>query len=185
MTDSVAVFVDRDGTIIEDVHYANDPTKIFLLPGAAAGLRKMREKGYLIYVVSNQSGVGRGLINDEQFRAVHEKFCHLLQQEKVEITEFVYCFHRPEDECNCRKPRTGLIPKITEGKRLDWKRCFTVGDSDCDLKLGDNMGAQAFLIQTGKGLTTAQTLKERGELARYVVCHGLSEVAEQLPISAG
>jgi D-glycero-D-manno-heptose 1,7-bisphosphate phosphatase len=181
MNEYCAVFIDRDGTIIEDVHYAREPEKIYLLPNAAEGLRVMASKGYLIFVVSNQSGVGRGLIQDHEFNAVHEKVCELLRSASVEITEFIYCFHHPEDQCNCRKPKTGLIPKSFQEKPINFKKSFAIGDSDCDLKLGDNLGSKAFLVLTGKGKETQRVLSERGELDRYTVSADLAEIARALP----
>ena len=104
----IPVILDRDGTIIEDTHYIKDPSDVRLLPEAVPGLRRLNELGCPLYVLSNQSGVGRGIITTAQFWAVHQRVCALLQAEKVEIVEFLYCFHKPEDACPCRKPAAGL-----------------------------------------------------------------------------
>src|SRR4051794_33999292 len=108
------IFLDRDGTLIEDTGYPNDAEKIFLFPEVPDALRLLRKKGYLLHLVSNQSGVGRGIISQEQFKAVHEKFNSLLIAEGIELDGISYCFHHPEDNCLCRKPRTGNIPKIIQ-----------------------------------------------------------------------
>ncbi|MCX6102896.1 MAG: HAD-IIIA family hydrolase [Proteobacteria bacterium] len=100
-----AVFLDRDGTIIEDTHYPKNPDEVVLIPSAIEGLKLMREKGYLLFVISNQSGVGRGLIQDHEFKKVHEKVCALLKDSKIEIDGFAFCFHPPEDLCSCRTIR--------------------------------------------------------------------------------
>ena len=112
----VAVFLDRDGTIIEDAHYITDPDKVVLLPNAIEGLRLMSKKGYLLYIISNQSGVGQGIISEDDFLSVHQRVCELLQKESVPINEFLFCFHHPEDGCHCRKPQTGLVPRRFQGQ---------------------------------------------------------------------
>ncbi len=146
-----AVILDRDGTIIEDRHYLKDPHGVELIPNAVEGLKRMREKGFLLFVLSNQSGVGRGLITSDQFWAVHKRVCEVLQAEKVEIDEFAFCFHRPEDECGCRKPKTDLVRKEWKGQAIDWKNSYVVGDSPCDIELADALGGKGLLVLSGKG----------------------------------
>lgn len=153
-----AIFLDRDGTIIEDAHYVRETKDVVLLPNTGAGLRLMREKGYKLFVVSNQSGVGRGIISDDQFSAVHKKVGDLLKAEGIEIDEYEYCFHRPEDECSCRKPKTGLIPKSFQGEEIDRKASYVIGDSPCDVELGQNAGMMGVLVLTGKGQATLAKL---------------------------
>jgi D-glycero-D-manno-heptose 1,7-bisphosphate phosphatase len=151
-----AVFLDRDGTIIEDTDYPRDPDKVALVPEAAEGLREIRKKGYALFVVSNQSGVGRGLITDEQFRLVHQKCGELLQKAGIQIDEFAYCFHKPEDACECRKPGTLLIKKMAQAHGLDLQKSYTVGDKWSDVELGNRVGAKGVLVLTGKGNKTLQ-----------------------------
>src|SRR5690606_18878680 len=146
-------------TLIEDTHYPRDPAIVELLPGVGAGLRMMHEKGYLLFVISNQSGVGRGIISDTQFKAVHEKVCHLLQGQQVQIEEFSYCFHHPEDDCECRKPKTGLVPRRWQDKPIEMKSSFVIGDRDADLLVAERIGAQGWLVLTGKGKATLDSLQ--------------------------
>lgn len=148
------VFLDRDGTLIEDAHYPKDPAQVRWIPGAADALREIRRKGYLLFVVSNQSGVGRGLISEEQFLAVHERFCELLREAGVEVAEFGYCLHHPDDPCRCRKPETGLVPKTHGGEPIDFSRSWVVGDRPSDMELGARLGARTVLVRTGKGSET-------------------------------
>lgn len=145
---AAAVFLDRDGTIIEDAHYPRDPAVVKLLPNAVAGMKRMREKGYYLFVVSNQSGVGRGIISMPEFKAVHKRVCELLQAEAVEIAEFGYCFHTPEEGCGCRKPQTGLLPREYQGYPLDWTKSFTIGDKTSDAELGRKMGGTGCLLSS-------------------------------------
>lgn len=176
-----AVFLDRDGTIIEDLHYPREAEKVRLVPGAAEGLRELVKKGYLLFVVSNQSGVGRGIIKDHEFKAVHEKTCELLKGEGIEIAEFGYCFHIPDDECACRKPEIGLVPKKYQGESLDWTNSFVIGDKECDLELGTNIGATSYLVLTGKGKKSFEELSEAGRFETYRVKPSLVDVAADIP----
>lgn len=176
-----AVFLDRDGTIIEDRHYMNDPAQVELLPGAAEALRAMAEKGYLLFVVSNQSGVSRGIINDEQFLAVHNRFSELLQAEGCPIAEFAYCFHHPDDRCSCRKPQPGLVARKHEGKDIDWLNSFVVGDKSCDVELAAAIGGNGYLVLTGKGTATWKELQKSSPVLGYRVVPDLTAVARDLP----
>lgn len=177
-----AVFLDRDGTIIEEQSYPKDPQKVVLLPNSAQALHLMTRKRYTLFVISNQSGVGRGIISRAQFKAVHQRCSELLQTHGVEIAEFAYCFHRPDDKCRCRKPLTGLIPKSYQGKNVNWKRSFMVGDKLSDLELGDNMGAKSYLVLTGWGAETLRGLLEQNRRGDYKICQDLLEVAKDLPV---
>lgn len=138
-----AVFLDRDGTIIEDCHYTREPERVRLLPGAVDGLKRMRELGYHLVLISNQSGVGRGIITREQFEAVHDRFVSLLEAEGVRLDEVAYCLHAPEAGCACRKPETGLIPA---GYREVASQSYVVGDKKSDIELAKNLGARGILI---------------------------------------
>jgi D-glycero-D-manno-heptose 1,7-bisphosphate phosphatase len=178
----IAVFLDRDGTIIEDLHYPREPEKVSLTPNASEGLRLMNSKGYLLFVVSNQSGVGRGIIKDNEFKAVHEKTCELLKAQNVEIAEFAYCFHLPEDHCSCRKPKPGLVLPQFQGHPIDFARSFVVGDKECDLELADNIRASGNLVLTGKGAGTRERLRQLGLENKYRVFPDLLAVAESLPV---
>lgn len=141
-----AIFLDRDGTLIEDAHYPRDPGQVRWIPGAAEALCELQRLGYALFVISNQSGVGRGIIKDSEFKKVHERFCALLRQEKIEIIEFAYCFHKPEDECDCRKPRTKLIEELAKAHSIDLERSFTIGDKWIDVMLGFRVGATGILL---------------------------------------
>lgn len=174
-----AVFLDRDGTLIEDTDYPRDPDKVVLVPGAVEGLREMQEKGYSLFVVSNQSGVGRGIIKDSQFRSVHQRCCELLQEAGVQIEEFAYCFHKPEDACECRKPGTLLITRLAETHGINLEQSYTVGDKWCDVELGSRVGARGVLVLTGKG---KESQKEKSSLAETTdIFESLFQFSRTLP----
>lgn len=174
------IFLDRDGTIIEDLHYPREAEKVALIPGAVEGLTRLQEKGYLLVVVSNQSGVGRGIIQDHEFKAVHDKCCELLRANGIQIAEFAYCFHKPEDNCKCRKPSAGLLSSKIGEVKVDFKQSFTIGDRDSDVRLADGVGATGCLVLTGKGQATYSALApdERQAIPTY---RDLAHFAEQVP----
>lgn len=176
-----AVFIDRDGTLIEDSHYPKDPEKVVLLPNAIEGLKLMREKGYFLFVISNQSGVGRGIIKDDEFRQVHERFCQLLKQNTIELDGFAYCLHHPQDRCHCRKPDVDLIPKTYKNQPISWEESFTVGDKLSDLELGDNIGAKGCLVLSGKGQETLLKLTSMSRSNQYPTFPDLLSMAKSLP----
>lgn len=180
MKSQPVIFLDRDGTIIEDQHYPREPEKVVLVPGAVEGLTRLRQKGYLLVVVSNQSGVGRGIIQDHEFKAVHEKCCELLRAHGVEIAEFAYCFHKPEDNCKCRKPSAGLLSARIGDVAVDFKKSFTIGDRDCDVHLAEGVGATGCLVLTGKGQATYSALSE-DERQAIPIYRDLVQFAEQVP----
>lgn len=155
-----AVFLDRDGTIIEQVPYNRDPKSVVLLPNSIEALRLMTEKGFLLFVVSNQSGVGRGIISNAQFWSVHTRCCELLQQSQIEIKEFLYCFHHPDEQCQCRKPNPGLVKKAAIDHEVDLTLSYMAGDMECDYQLGKRMGGKGVLVLTGNGAELRASLNE-------------------------
>lgn len=175
----VAAILDRDGTIIEDTHYPKDPGLVKLIPGAGEALKALRRKGYVIFVVSNQSGVGRGLIQESEFLAVHERFCEVLQEAGAEVAQFAYCLHHPDDPCLCRKPKTGLMPRRFNDQPIDFARSVVIGDRESDLALGDELGARSLLVRTGHGLVTEAG--PAGQAGAYSIFDCLAEAVRHLP----
>ncbi len=154
---TAVVVLDRDGTIIEDRHYIKREEDVVFFPGALEALQVIRQKGYPIFLVSNQSGVGRGWIQPGEFQAVHRRFVTALNQADAPIDEIAYCFHSPDEPCPCRKPRTGLLPKTFRGKVIDWGRSYVVGDHLPDIGLAEALGATPCLVLTGKGPDTQKS----------------------------
>ena len=146
MSGERAVFLDRDGTLIDDVGYIADPEDVRLVPGAADGLRALRDAGFRLVVASNQSGLGRGLIKQEQADAVHERFVEELERAGGRIDAAYYCPHAPDDGCDCRKPKPGMLLDAAGELGLDVERSFMVGNSDVDVAAGEAAGARAILL---------------------------------------
>jgi D-glycero-D-manno-heptose 1,7-bisphosphate phosphatase len=146
MSGEQAVFLDRDGTLIDDVGYISDPADVRLVPGAADALQALRDAGFRLVVASNQSGLGRGLVTQEEADAVHQRFVEELDRAGGQIDAAYYCPHAPEEGCDCRKPLPGLIIDAARELELDLKRSFMVGNSDVDVAAGKAAGCRAILL---------------------------------------
>jgi len=153
-----AVFLDRDGTLNVEVDYLADPGELVLLKGVPAALRRLAAAGFLLCVVTNQSGVARGILDEETLHRIHSRLRSLLADEGVELASIGYCPHHPDvgsaiyrRECECRKPGPGLLREATARFGIDLARSFTVGDSLRDLDAGRALGVRGVLVRTGKG----------------------------------
>lgn len=131
------VFLDRDDTLNDDPGYLNDPDRVQLLPGVTEGLRLLADAGYALIVLTNQSGVGRGIILPEQLRAVNDRLFTLLAQDGIHLLDLFFCPHVDEDRCDCRKPRPGLLWQALERyPRINIERSWIMGDRFRDLMPG-------------------------------------------------
>jgi D-glycero-D-manno-heptose 1,7-bisphosphate phosphatase len=146
---SPAVFLDRDGTLMRDVDYCGEPKEVHIFAGAGEALGKLRERGYKIIIVTNQSGIARGYFNEEQYRAVEREVCTQLGEDLIDATYF--CPHGPDQTCDCRKPAPGLVLRAASEHHLDLRRSFFIGDKDSDMQCGRSAGAQTILVHTGYG----------------------------------
>jgi D-glycero-D-manno-heptose 1,7-bisphosphate phosphatase len=144
-----AVFLDRDGTLIEDLGYPREPERVRLLAGAAEGLRALRTAGWRLVVVSNQSGIGRGIITDHEARAVHQQFVALLAREGISLDAVRYCPHAPWEKCECRKPAPGLLLTASAELGLDLTGSFMIGDKPSDVEAGHRAGTRTVLFAPG------------------------------------
>jgi histidinol-phosphate phosphatase family protein len=148
-----AAFLDRDGTLIEEAHYLADPARVTLLPGAADALRELRAAGYLLVVVTNQSGIARGLFTEEDFRAVQERLESLLRAHGVTFDAVYHCPHHPDftGPCDCRKPALGLYRRAESELGVDLAASIHVGDRLRDVLPALDTGGKGFLVRTGYG----------------------------------
>ena len=141
-----AVFLDRDGTLMEDVGYPRDPADVRLLDGAAEALVSLREAGFRLVVVSNQAGIGRGLITPEEARRVHERLVAELERRGARLDDARYCPHAPDAGCDCRKPAPGMLLAAAEDLGLDLGASFMVGDKAIDVEAGRRAGCRTILF---------------------------------------
>ena len=145
------IVLDRDGTIIEEREYLSKPEQVVLIPGAAAALRELRQMGFGLAVITNQSGVGRGFFDLEQVKLVHEHLERLLASEGVKLDGFYVCPHTPDDSCDCRKPSIGLMQRASSEMGFKLQDSIVIGDKPCDIDMGRAAGATTFLVRTGYG----------------------------------
>lgn len=146
---SPAVFLDRDGTLMRDVDYCGDPQDVHLFARTAEALRKLKKAGYKLIIVTNQSAIGRGYFNEAAYRAVEREVARQLGEDLIDATYF--CPHAPNYECECRKPRPGMILQGAREHRLDLGRSFFIGDKQSDVECGRNAGVTTVLVRTGYG----------------------------------
>lgn len=167
-----AVFLDRDGTLNREVHYLRRVDDLRLLPGSAAAVRKLNDAGFAVVVVTNQSGVARGLIAPATLDAIHRTIATRLARGGARLAGIYVCPHHPtagspplRRRCRCRKPAPGLVERACRELGLDLRRSYTVGDAGADLGLAVATGTRAVLVRTGHGRTTEATLAPTAGIA--------------------
>lgn len=142
-----AVFLDRDGTIIVDKHYAYLPETIEFIPDAIEGLQKLQNAGFLLIIITNQSGVAKGLFTEEELKIFNKKMTKMLLEKNIKITDLYYCPHHPEGiikkyalNCNCRKPKIALFLRAAKDYQIDLSKSYAIGDRirDCAISLYTN-----------------------------------------------
>jgi D,D-heptose 1,7-bisphosphate phosphatase len=148
-----AVFLDRDGTLIEDRHYQFRTNNLQLLEGVTDGLRALKNAGYRLVVITNQSGVARGYYDEAQVQAVHNALQQMLAEQGVQVDAFYYCPHHVEGQveayavdCDCRKPKPGMLLQAANDQGLDLAQSWMIGDIDDDVKAGQKAGCRTVLI---------------------------------------
>jgi len=160
------VVLDRDGTIIEECSYLSDPEQIKLIPGATQALRELREMGFGLVVITNQSGVGRGFFDEGRLREIHERMRQMLEAEGVWLDGLYFCPHKPDDGCSCRKPGVSLMEKASTELTFDPQASIVIGDKGSDIEMGRRVRATTFLVRTGYG---AQVATNSSVGADYIV----------------
>jgi D-glycero-D-manno-heptose 1,7-bisphosphate phosphatase len=145
------VVLDRDGTINEEIGYVLAPDELRLIAGAPEAIRRLRELGLGVAVVTNQSPVGRGWITEEDLAAVHDRLLEMLRDAGAELDGVFHCPHAPTDGCSCRKPATGLIDRAARELGFVSSEAFVVGDHAGDMAMGRAVGARTIFVMTGHG----------------------------------
>lgn len=153
-----AVFLDRDGTLIEEAGYLSRPEQVQIYPEAFEAVRRINRSRRLAVVITNQSGVARGLVSEEQLVKLHEIIGEAFRREQAPLHAFYYCPHHPEAGdgpytrvCDCRKPQPGLLLQATRDLGLDVASSYMVGDSLRDVEAGHRAGCRSVLVRTGYG----------------------------------
>lgn len=168
-----AIFFDRDDTLIKDVPYSGDPSRVVLLPFVREAMEKLSRQGFLLFLVSNQSAVGRGLITPQQVEAVNQEM--IRQIGKNYFHDVYLCYAAPgQDDGNCRKPNPGMIWRARDEHSLDLKNSFLIGDKPADIFCAQNAGCRSVLVLTG---THGEDLHEAKRVADFVA-ENLLQAAE-------
>lgn len=171
----IGVFLDRDGTLNNEVNYIRSPDELELIPGAASAVRKLNDKGFAVCVISNQSGIARGYLSEGDLIPIHARLRDELMREGATLDRIYYCPHHPIEgrapynvECDCRKPKPGMLQRAARELALDLQRSFVIGDSVVDIEAGNSVGACTILVQTGYGKKTLQTCTEKNIPIHFV-----------------
>ena len=153
-----AIFLDRDGTINEEMGYINHIERFKIFPFVAEGIKTFRENGFKVVVVTNQSGIARGYFTEELLIEVHQKLYEYLKKNGTKIDGIYYCPHHPTEgkgeykqDCNCRKPKTGLIEKAVKEHNIDLSSSYMIGDRFKDMIFARNLNMKSGLVLTGYG----------------------------------
>jgi len=153
-----AVFIDRDGTISEEVGYINHPSRFHVFPYSAPAIKLLNESGWLAIVVTNQAGVARGYFSEEMIKSVHEQLKQDLENNGARLDAIYYCAHHPSAgeppyrlDCDCRKPKPGLIRQAAEELGIDLEKSWMVGDRYSDVELARNAGVHSAFVMSGYG----------------------------------
>ncbi len=186
MKNSAAAFLDRDGVVIEEVNYLSEVGQVRLVPGAAEAIANLNLAGVPVVVVTNQAGVARGYFPEDRVGEVHEYLDELLAECGAWVDRYYYCPHHPNaevaqyrSECDCRKPRPGMLRQAAAELSLDLTRSYLVGDKVSDLVAGGVVGCRTVLVRTGHGAkVNAAVADETWNLLR--VAADLSEAVRHL-----
>ncbi len=166
---AIGVFLDRDGTINEEVGYVNHIDRFVILPGAVEAINELNRFGLKVILVSNQSGIARGYFPEKLLKEVQKKLCSAVEAAGGHLDGIYYCPHHPAEgnppyrkDCHCRKPKIGMLQKASDELEIDLGRSYVVGDRLNDLKLAKNAGSKGILVLTGYGKGEWEYLREKG-----------------------
>lgn len=172
-----AVFIDRDGTLNVEVDYLSFVKDLVLIDKAADALKLLKDSGYLVIIITNQSGIARGYFTEDDLEEIHKELKKRLRIDDEELIDDIYFspFHtegkieKYTKQSDCRKPGTGMVLKAAEKYEIDLAKSFVIGDSYADMMLAENAGMKGFLVRTGYGEKTYKQCTEEGVLPyRYV-----------------
>jgi len=170
---SFFAFLDRDGTLIEEKNYLNDPDGVIVIPGSAAAICQLQDAGAKVVVISNQAGIGRGYFGEEVVHAIHQRIQEILQKDGCRIDAFYFCPHHPDAGCDCRKPRIGLFRRAAADYNIPLTGVM-IGDNASDVQAGLAAGLTTILVCTGYGEKIAST----AQVTPHYTAANLSDAVE-------
>ncbi|MEJ2542591.1 MAG: D-glycero-beta-D-manno-heptose 1,7-bisphosphate 7-phosphatase [Calditrichaceae bacterium] len=179
-----AVFLDRDGTINEEMGYINHASRFIIFDFVPEAIKILNECGFLVFVVTNQSGVARGYFSESFLHALHEQLIAKVATNDAKIEKIYYCPHHPKEgiqkyriDCNCRKPKPGMIDLAQNDYDIDLKESYIIGDRYKDIEFGKNLELKTILVLTGYGLGEYTYQKDEWSLQPDNVCNNLLDAA--------
>lgn len=187
-----AVFLDRDGCVIHEDGWVTSPEQIRLIDGAAETIRALRDRGFLTVLITNQSAVARGLIDEKRLAEIHARLEDALLAKGARLDAIYYCPHHPEGEvqayaisCRCRKPGTGMIEQATQDLGIDLPKSFVIGDDFRDVALAPPFDMGAVLVRTGKGASREdEARRELGNRLQVIdSIAGAATIIERDPVN--
>jgi histidinol-phosphate phosphatase family protein len=158
-----AVFIDRDGTINVNVDYIDNPDDFQLYPTVAEGIKLLKDNGFKIIVITNQSGIARGFFTEETLKKIHERMKKELSEKHASIDGLYYCPHHPDENCDCRKPNTALFEKAIQEHTIDVSRSFVIGDRMIDVEAGHKIGCKTVLVPERKKMVEQERKESKFE----------------------
>jgi D-glycero-D-manno-heptose 1,7-bisphosphate phosphatase len=180
-----AVFIDRDGTINIDGGYINHPDRFIIYPFAAHAIRLLNLHGFLCIIVTNQSGIGKGFYDLSVMQNINDKMLGAFEREGAKVDGIYFCPHDPEAkipeyrvDCDCRKPKAGMLIRAAAELPIDVKHTYMVGDKYSDIKTGFNFGSTTIMVNTGYGLGERQLYGARWERQPDCTVENLLEAAK-------
>ena len=180
-----ALFMDRDGTVSEEVGYVNHPSRFRVFPYSADAIKLLNDNGWLAIVVTNQAGVARGYFAEDVIIQIHDQLRHDLETASAKLDAIYYCAHHPSVgeppyrlDCDCRKPKTGLIDRAAKDFEIDLERSWMVGDRYGDIELARNAGLHSAFVLSGYGRGEWEYQRSAWKLEPEVVAETLLDVAK-------
>ena len=185
-----AVFLDRDGVVIEESHYLGDVSRVRLVPGAGAAIGALNRAGWPVVIVTNQSGVARGLFPVESVDEIHRHISDLLRSSGAHIDAFQFCPHHPEavlpvyrKVCGCRKPLPGMLLVAAAELGIELKSSWMIGDRTADLEAGAAAGCRTVLVRTGYGSEVNVAALDRAQVRLELVAANLADAVDKLGLA--
>lgn len=166
-----AVFLDRDGTICEDVNYLSRPEQLKIFPFAAEAIRLLNENDFLVILITNQSGIARGFFDEKALGEIHAKLIAELAEQNAKLDAIYFCPHDSVADCRCRKPQTGMIEQAARDFAIDLENSWMIGDKRIDVETGSSAGTKTALVLTGYGQMELEKLTAKPNLeANDLLC---------------
>jgi len=175
------IVLDRDGVINRDSpDYIKAPDEWNALPGSLEAIAQLTANGFQVYVATNQSGIGRGLYSEATYKTIERKMLDEVASAGGKIEKVFYCPHSPDDNCDCRKPSPKLLQDVIAATGADGSDLIMIGDSLRDLQAAESVDAQQFLVLTGNGIKTLNTLQDTGKLREVCVYDDLADAVDAI-----